>query len=140
MRRPLFTSLSALWLVLLVVGCGGKQQVASAEAAVTQFHADLNAGNFDQIYLASDPAMKNASSQEKFVALLDAVHRKLGPVKSANRQTFFINYGTAGKFLRLTYATQYDTDNATKEFVFRLNGDNVALAGYHINSEALVTK
>jgi hypothetical protein len=140
MRRTLFKLLPVVWLVAVVVGCGGKHQIANAEAAVTQFHVDLNAGNFDHIYLASDAAMKNASSQEKFVALLDAVHRKLGAVKSANRQTFFINYGTAGKFLRLTYATQYDADNATEEFVFRLNGDNLTLAGYHINSEALVTK
>jgi Protein of unknown function (DUF4019) len=140
MRRTLYALFSVVCLVFLVAGCGGKQQIANAEAAVTQFHADLNAGNFNQIYLASDPAMKNASSQEKFVALLDAIHRKLGAVKSANRQTFFINYTTSGKFLRLTYATQYDADSATEEFVFRINGDNVTLAGYHINAEALITK
>jgi hypothetical protein len=140
MRRALFTSLSAVLFVSVIAGCGGKQQIANAEAAVTQFHAELNAGNFDQIYTESDAAMKNASSQEKFVALLDAVHRKLGTVKSANRQTFFMNYGTSGKFLRLTYTTQYDADNAAEEFVFRVNGNNVTLAGYHINSDALVTK
>jgi Protein of unknown function (DUF4019) len=140
MRRTLYALFSVVCLVFLVAGCGGKQQIANAEAAVTQFHADLNAGNFNQIYLASDPAMKNASSQEKFVTLLDAIHRKLGAVKSANRQTFFINYTTSGKFLRLTYATQYDADSATEDFVFRINGDNVTLAGYHINAEALITK
>jgi hypothetical protein len=140
MRRTLYALFSGVCLVFLVAGCGGKQQIANAEAAVTQFHADMNAGNFDQIYLASDPAMKNASSQEKFVALLDAIHRKLGAAQSANRQTFFINYATSGKFLRLTYATQYDADSATEEFVFRINGDNVTLAGYHINAEALITK
>jgi hypothetical protein len=140
MRRTLLKSLSVVWFVLAVAGCGGKQQIANADAAVTQFHAELNAGNFDQIYAGSDTAMKNASSQEKFVALLDAIHRKLGMVKSANRQTFFMNYGTSGKFLRLTYATQYDADNAAEEFVFRVDGNNVRLVGYHINSEALVTK
>jgi hypothetical protein len=140
MRRALLASLLAVSFVLVVAGCGGKQQIANAEAAVTQFHVQLNDGNFDQIYADSDSAMKNASSREKFVAFLEAVHRKLGSVKSANRKTFFINYGTSGKFLRLTYATQYDTDNATEEFVFRVNGNDVTLAGYHINSEALVTK
>jgi Protein of unknown function (DUF4019) len=140
MRRALFTSLSIVLFVMAVAGCGGKQQIASAEAGVTQFHAQLDAGNFGQIYTDSDSAMKSASSQEKFVALLEAIHRKLGAVKSANRQTFFFNYGTTGKVLRLTYATQYDADNAIEEFVFRINGDDVRLAGYHINSEALVTK
>jgi Protein of unknown function (DUF4019)/NTF2-like N-terminal transpeptidase domain len=140
MRRALYTPLSMVLFALAVASCGGKQQIANAETAVTQFHAQLNAGNFDQIYTDSDAAMKNASSQEKFVALLDAIHRKLGAAKSANRQSFFMNYGTSGKFLRLTYASQYDADNATEEFVFRVDGNNVRLAGYHINSEALVTK
>jgi len=140
MRRVLFASLCAISSVFLVAGCGAKQDIANAEAAVTQFHAQLNAGNFDQIYTQSDAAMKNASSQEKFVALLDAIHRKLGAVKSANRQSFFMNYGTSGKSLRLTYTTQYDADNATEEFVFHVNGNDVRLAGYHINSEALITK
>ena len=140
MRRVLFTSSSIVLFLLAVAGCGGKQQIANAEAAVTQFHAELNAGNFDHIYTDSDAAMKNASSQEKFVALLNAIHRKLGAAKSANRQSFFMNYGTSGKFLRLTYATQYDADSATEEFVFHIDGNNVRLAGYHINSEALVTQ
>jgi hypothetical protein len=140
MRRALLASLLAVSFVLVVAGCGGKQQIANAEAAVTQFHVQLNDGNFDQIYTDSDSAMKNASSREKFVTFLEAVHRKLGSVKSANRKTFFMNYGTSGKFLRLTYATQYDADNATEEFVFRVNGNDVTLVGYHINSEALITK
>ena len=99
MRRALYTPVSMVLFALAVASCGGKQQIANAETAVTQFHAQLNAGNFDQIYTDSDAAMKNASSQEKFVALLDAIHRKLGAVKSANRQSFFMNYGTSGKFL-----------------------------------------
>jgi hypothetical protein len=139
MRRVLLVACVAFGL-MLVAGCGSKHDIATAEAAVTQFHVQLDAGNFDQIYAQSDAAMKNASSQEKFVALLDAIHRKLGVVKNATRQSFFMNYGTSGKTLRLTYATQYDADNATEEFIFRVNGNDVSLAGYHINSEALVTK
>ncbi len=139
MRRVLFRSLSIVLFTLAVAGCGGKQDIANAETAVTQFHAQLNAGSFEQIYADSDLAMKNATTKEKFVALLDAVHRKLGSVKNANRQSFFMNYATSGKFLRLTYATQYEADSATEEFVFRISGNDVRLAGYHINSDALIT-
>jgi len=139
MRRVL-SVVYVVFGLLLVAGCGSKHDIAAAEAAVAQFHAQLDAGNFAQIYAQSDAIMKNASSQEKFVALLDAIHRKLGVVKNATRQSFFMNYGTFGKTLRLTYATQYDADNATEEFIFHVNGNDVSLAGYHINSEALVTK
>lgn len=140
MKRVLFTSLCAISFVFLGAGCGAKQDIRNADRAVTEFHAQLNAGNFDQIYTQSDTAMKTASSQEKFVALLEAIHRKLGEVKSADRQSFFMNSGTSGKSLRLTYATHYDADNATEEFVFHVDGNDMRLAGYHISSEALITK
>jgi hypothetical protein len=140
MKRFLFVSLCAMSLVCLVAGCGAKQDIANSDTAVAQFHARLNAGNFDQIYTESDTAMKNASSQEKFVTLLEAIHRKLGSAKSADRQSFFMNYGTSGKSLRLTYSTHYDADNATEEFVFHVDGNDIRLAGYHISPEALITK
>jgi len=127
-------------LVGALCGCGAKQEIQTAESAVGLFHEQLNAGNYAQIYDASDEAMKNAASQEKFVALLDAIHRKLGWVQSSNRQTFFLNYATSGKTVRLTYATQFDNDKAAEEFVFRVKGKEAHLLGYHINSDALVTK
>jgi hypothetical protein len=127
-------------LAASLCGCGAKEEIKTAEAAVGLFHEQLNVGGFAQIYDASDTAMKNATSQEKFVALLDAIHRKLGWVQSSNRQSFFINYGTNGTTLRLNYSTQFDNDKAAEEFIFRVNGKEAYLMGYHINSDALVTK
>src|SRR5258708_8789445 len=105
MRRVLFRSLSIVLFPLAVAGCGGKQDIANAETAVTQFHAQLNAGNFEQIYADSHLSMKKTTTKEKFVALLDAFHRKLTSLKNANGQSFFINLSTSGMFLRLTNAT-----------------------------------
>jgi Protein of unknown function (DUF4019) len=139
-RRFVFGVFLASCFVVSLCGCGAKQEIQTAEAAVGQFHEQLNAESYAQIYDASDAAMKNATPQDKFVALLDAIHRKLGWVKNSNRQTFFLNYGTNGKTVRLTYSTQFDNDRAAEEFIFRVDGKEAYLMGYHINSDALVTR
>lgn len=140
MRKQFSLCPSFFIIVLLVAGCGSKRDLSNAETAVGLFHAQLNSGNFDQIYADSDTLLKNASPQEKFTNLLSAVHRKLGDAKSANRQGFFLNYGTNGEMIRLNYTTQFDNDEASEEFVFHLAGNDMRLAGYHINSNALVTQ
>jgi len=138
MRRMAFV-LTAMFC-LFVAGCGAKRDLASTDSAVARFHAQLDAGNFDQIYLDSGDAMKKATPQQKLVDLLSAIHRKLGNVKSASRQRFFINWGSSGKTIRVNYETQFDDDQAAEEFVFAMSGDDAQLIGYHINSNALITK
>ncbi|HUL33142.1 MAG TPA: DUF4019 domain-containing protein [Candidatus Eisenbacteria bacterium] len=140
MKRASYLSLILLPLSLIFAGCGAKRDLKQADEAVTGFHAQLNAGSFDQIYSDSDDLLKNAISQQKFVNLLDAVHRKLGSAESADRQGFFINYGTQGEMIRVTYATRYDGDQASEEFVFHNGRDGLRLVGYHINSDALITQ
>ena len=75
-----------------------------------------------------------------FVAVLDAVHRKLGTVQKTERQTWNVNYHTSDTFATLVYKTQYVGGEATKTFVYRIKGGSALLAGYHINSNALITK
>ena len=139
MRRLLCTAFAAA-IVYFLGGCGAKADMEKAEAAVDAFHAQLNTGSFDDIYNNSDDLLKNATSQERFVNLLSAVHRKLGTAKSADQKGFFLNYGNQGKIIRLTYSTQYGSDQASEEFIFHASGDRMMLAGYHINSDALITQ
>ena len=140
MRRLVTRVFLASCFIVSMCGCGAKEEIHTADMAIGQFHEQLNAESYTQIYDASDAAMKNAVTQEKFVALLDAIHRKLGWVKNSNRQSFFLNYATNGKTVRLTYSTQFDNDKAAEEFLFRVSGKEAYLMGYHINSDALVTR
>jgi len=140
MKRIFCTAIFFASFVSILGGCGAKADMKKAQVAVDDFHAQLNAGNFDGIYNNSDDLLKNATSQERFVNLLSAVHRKLGTAKSADRKGFFLNYGNQGEMIRLTYSTQYDNDQASEEFVFHASGDRLLLAGYHINSDALITQ
>lgn len=126
--------------LLSLDGCGARKDMAKAETAVDEFHDQLNTGKFEKIWADSDYTLKNATSQEKFVNLLSAIHRKLGTVQSANRDSFFVNFGTSGETVSLNYTTQFESDKATEVFNFLVRGDEVRLVGYHINSEALITK
>jgi len=129
------------WLLLpLLAGCGMHQDLNKTDAAVSKFHEQLDAGSFAQIYADSDDAMKKAASEARLTDLLSAVNRKLGHVKKADRQGFFVNWNTSGKFVRVNYKTQFDADTADEEFVFHVSSNRVSLAGYHINSDALIVK
>lgn len=116
------------------------EDTSVAEQAVPRFHALLNAGKFEEIYNASSEDIKKATKQQDFIALLEAVHRKLGEVKSSERQAWKVNYQTSGTFVSLTYKTIYSEGEAAEQFVFLLKGKAATLAGYHINSNALILK
>jgi hypothetical protein len=139
--KPKFRLIAlAVFLLVWFTGCGIQEGLKKSDAAVFKFHSQLNAAAFDQIYTDSGDALKENTTQKKFVDLLTAVHRKLGAVKSANRTNFFVNYAASGSTVRVNYSTQFDVDSATEEFVFRINADDLRLTGYHISSDALITQ
>ena|ERR1700693_834198 len=125
---------------IFCLSCGTHADLQRADAAVANFHNQLDAGNFNQIYQDSGSALKGETSQQNFVDLLSAIHRKLGNVKSAERGGFFVNYGTSGEQIRLNYSTQFDDDKAGEDFVFQVSGNDIRLVGYHVTSNVLVTK
>ena len=125
-------------LILLAAGCSASDGMELAEQAVPRFHKMLDAGQFDEIYAESASDLKKATTREDFVALLDAVHRKLGPKKTSTRQGWKVDYNTSGSFVTLSYATTYTQGEAVEQFVYRLHDNKASLVGYHINSNALI--
>jgi hypothetical protein len=127
-------------LVSLFCGCSMSADTALAEQAVPKFHEELDAGHFDAIYDASADELKSATTQQEFVALLEAVHRKLGNTKASDESGWNVNYQTSGSFVTLGYKTTFDGGSAEEQFVFRLHDKAASLAGYHISSNALILK
>jgi len=124
----------------VVAGCSMSTDTKVAERAVDTFHEMLNAGQSDAIYSASGDELKKAAKREEFVALLDAIHRKLGVTKSWTKKGWNVNYHTSGTFVTLNYSTIFDGGDAAEQFVYRLKDGKALLAGYHINSTALIVK
>lgn len=132
MRRLVVAALAVL------TGCSMSADTKLAEQGVRRFHEMLDTGQFEAIYSAADDTLKGEATQENFVALLDAVRRKLGPTKSLNQQTWHVSYNTSGTFVTLNYNTSYTEGDAVETFVYRLRDGTALLAGYHINSYALI--
>ncbi len=122
----------------LLCGCSAANDMPLAEAAIADFHAKLNAGQFGAIYGAGSDEMKRAAKEGELVQLLAAVQRKLGPFQSGKAVGWNDQFATGGHFMTIQYAATYARGAANETFVFRIGGDRAALAGYNINSTALV--
>ncbi|WEK00426.1 MAG: DUF4019 domain-containing protein [Candidatus Sphingomonas phytovorans] len=125
-------------LLLGLAGCSAGEDIPVAEKAVGRFHAMLDNGQNAQIYQASAAEMKAAATEPKLTALLEAVHRKLGTVKKAERKGWNDQVNTGGHFITLNYATSYMRGEAIETFVYKIADGQARLAGYNINSAAMM--
>ena len=121
-------------------GCSFGKDVPVAEKAAHAFHAQLNAGQFAAIYTGGGAELKAVTKQADMVALLDAVHRKLGAFKSGKTQGWNDNVTTDGHMITLNYAAVYQNGGADEQFVYRLTGGQTQLVGYHVNSNQLILR
>ena len=132
------------WAVLVSIaalsGCSPSADISLAEKQIPHFHELLDAGQFREIYASSSQEMKESGSENDFVALLEAVHRKLGTSKSSEEANWNINVHTSGTFVTLVYSTTYAEGKASERFTYRITGKQALLAGYHISSNALILK
>jgi hypothetical protein len=130
--------------VVLATACSGFAAKGTAETATATFHELLDAERYDEIWLEADEAFKKVTTRADFLAVLAAMHRKLGRVVSSKQTGFFSEEraGTdvSGSFISLTYETTFAEGNGTEKFNWRVDGQRVRLAGYNINSSALILK
>ncbi len=121
-------------------GCGVKQDVANARAAVTDFHSHLDGQQYTAIYAKTDPRFREVTKADDFETLLTAIHNKLGTVQNATQRGYFVNFNTSGTQIRMTYDTQFTTGKAQEEFLWSKKDGEFDLLAYHINSNALIAK
>jgi hypothetical protein len=125
---------------ILLGGCGSSENLRIAKEATTHVHAQMDSEQFAQIYSEADDALRAATKRQDFLDFISAVHRKLGRVQNASQTSFFINFSTSGTRVRLNYLTKFDGGDAQEEFIWKIKDDQAALVGYHISSNALITK
>lgn len=128
----------AVVIALALAGCSSAGDLAAADREVARFHQMLNSAQLNQIYEGASPDMHRTTTKERFVEFLDAVHRKLGRVRKAERQSFNVQVGTGGRMTTVQYRTDFEAGPAQETFVFRTSGADAKLAGYHINSDPLI--
>jgi hypothetical protein len=140
------SKVSVLWIAIIGLcfflgSCSSTSSKQLAEQAVNQFHQQLDSEQYHVIYLGSDEKLRQASSETEFVALLEAVHRKLGKVQQANVQSFQVGwFAGQGQVVTLVYNTRFADSPANEKFVWHITGEHPLLVGYFINSNAFITK
>ncbi len=125
--------------VLILPACSPVKAKQLAEAGVTKFHAQLEAEQYQEIFSQASSEFQKSGTEAELMEFFSAVHRKLGGVQNSQEQGFFINYGTAGTMVTLTYKTDFANGQASEQFVWRV-GEQPSLVSYRVDSRALITK
>jgi Protein of unknown function (DUF4019) len=124
---------------MILTACGLTKGNEVATKSVNTFHQQLNDSKFKEIYSSTAPAFKTASKEADFTKMLQAVHRKLGTVRSATQEGSNVNMFNGVTRIVLTYKTVFEQGSAIETFTFVTSGDSATLQGYNINSSALIT-
>ena len=133
--------ISTLLLLTVLSSCGSGKSLGIATKGVEQFHSQLNSEQYEAIYAAADEGLHKAANEEEFVALLQAVHRKLGKVQTSQRNNFQVGVSTGqGTVVTLVYNTTFDQGSGTEQFLWHMRDNQPVLLGYHISSNALILK
>lgn len=123
---------------LLVAGCSSGTDMTLAENGVATFHDQLDAANYDAIWNSAAPGFREGTPKSDYTKFMSAIHTKLGKVKSTDRQGWHVNYGTGGKAVTLSYATEFEKGAGVEQFVYLLEDDKARLFSYNVNSRALI--
>jgi hypothetical protein len=131
-----------LVVLLFAVGsaCSLTKGKGIAEAAVVKFHDQFNAGQYHEIYEQADEGFKKSASEDDFIALLEAVRRKLGTVKQAHSAGWGVNATPTGTMATLSYDVDFSDGKGSEQFVFHISGDKATLYHYNVTSPLLITR
>jgi hypothetical protein len=123
----------------VLAACSATQDFDLANAAIAHFRELMAAQQFDRIYSESADDLKKTTTEQNLTRLLAAIDRKLGPVKSVERNGWDVSYKSSGTSVTLRFKTQFERGTGAETFVYRVTGGKALLAGYHINSDDLIT-
>ena len=138
--KPILLLTFVAVLLVALSSCSLTKSKGTGERAVAQFHNQLNAGQYHEIYAQSDEGFRKAATEADAVALFDAVRRKLGTVKNSNETGWHVNATTGGTMVSLAYDVEFSEGKGTEQFVFTVTGDKALLYNYNVNSPLLITK
>lgn len=127
-----------LWIgaAMVLAGCSIGKDVPVAEAEAKRFHAMLDAGQFAEIYRAGTPEFHALKSQEDMMALLDAVHRKLGKFQSAATSGWNDNFDNRNHYIVLNQQAKYARGEAAETFTYQIRDGRALLTEYQVASKA----
>jgi hypothetical protein len=125
--------IAALVLVALC-GCSSQKYFQEAERASDDFHLQMAKGNYGGIYDASGPAIRETSSREEFISMLQGLDHRLGVCGAPERKGFNVNYNTGGTFVMMNYSRKCVNSSLEERFDWRIQDGKAVLHGYHFKA------
>jgi hypothetical protein len=117
------------FLLAFSSACSVGKSKAIAERAVVNFHSQLDAGQYQEIYDQAGVEFQKAMSESDCLAFLQAVHQKLGTVKQSTQTSSKVIFSNTGTIISHDYDTELTNGKATETFSWRVKGDEAVLIG-----------
>ena len=143
LRSRFWPWIAAPFLLLSTAGCSSLVEARNdGERLDQRFHIVLSQGGLKDIYPHSDPEFQQATTETQANALFNAVLSKLGTPVSSQQTGWRLNTTTSGTYLVSVSKTEFSKQAEGEEtFTWKKGADGVyRLAGYHINSNELITR
>ena len=134
-------AITAIVLGYLMWQCGSGLSVGRSlsNAAVQQFHSELNNEQYDRIFAYADDGFRGSGKQEEGIKFLQAVHRKLGNAQQANLANMMVQATTGGTYIIAAYKTKFEHGDADEKFVWVRKDGQLKLYRYDVQSNVFVT-
>jgi outer membrane lipoprotein-sorting protein len=133
LRRPLALIVGVVFLsgcISIKPGYFADDQKV-AEQAVVQFHARLSNEEYEQIYAQTAEALRNTAEKAELISAMKRTHDQFGAFKNTKQTEAKVIMG-APRQVRLLYNTSYEKGEATEEFIWLVNFNDVKLAMYKV--------
>jgi hypothetical protein len=138
--RVLRFTVLALAVLWGMSGCSGITSAKpKAEAAVSVFHDQLNAADFDAIWNSASDKFHDNAPRPKFDKFIQAVRSKLGRVTGTSNAGWRVGNFNFKTTVVLQQKTTFEHGSGTETFTYVVHGDEVKLEGYNVQSMDLVT-
>ena len=108
-----------------------------SNAAVQQFHNELNDEQYQQIWDDADGGFQRSDIRETF-KFLEGVHRKLGKAQNANVVNLMVQATPGGTYIIADYKTKFEHGEAEEKFVWTKTAGHLKLHGYNVQSKVFV--
>lgn len=128
----------ALLLAVPLAACSAGADVPKATEAVADFRKHMAEGKCDAIYGTAAAEFRGATSKERWHQLCEVFRTKLGAFNSGNQTGWNDQYVNGLHLITLTYETSFVRGEGIEQFTYRIDNGKAKLAGYHVNSDALI--
>ena len=130
---------ASLTFALLLGACSVPQPIAGTDVQIATFHKLLDTEDYAAIWKDTSLEMRGAATEEQMDKIFAAVHRKLGKVIESKQIGWRTNMTTNGTFAEVQMDTRFEKGTGQENFVYRQDGTQLKLAGYHITSNDMMT-